>query len=294
MPKTILLADDSVTIQKVVELTFMDGDYEVVAVSNGDEAIARLDADHPDFVIADVHMPGADGYAVCEHSRELYPQVPSLLLVGTFEPFDEQRAGECGAGGHLKKPFDSQELLHRVEEMSRESPEAVPAAEALTHEASSIHAVEDAVEEPIPESTELAQDAPGEGATVTLPEPEAMAEEDLADEDTSVRWSGAAEGVGEAPEFSLDESDEVPATLVSPPAGILQNDGAEAALAPDAPQAESPPGSPLSEEDLERLAKRVVERLSEKVVREVAWEVVPDLAEVVIKERIRQLEAEVE
>src|SRR5436190_24235384 len=64
MSRRILLADDSVTIQKVIELTFMDDDYEVKAVSNGDEALAILAASRFDFVIADVHMPGANGFEV--------------------------------------------------------------------------------------------------------------------------------------------------------------------------------------------------------------------------------------
>ena len=68
MRRRILLADDSVTIQKVIELTFMDEDYEVRAVSNGDDAIQAMPDMDPDFVIADVHMPGANGYEVCRRS----------------------------------------------------------------------------------------------------------------------------------------------------------------------------------------------------------------------------------
>ncbi|HYL06612.1 MAG TPA: response regulator, partial [Thermoanaerobaculia bacterium] len=117
MSRRILLADDSVTIQKVIELTFMDDDYEVRAVGNGDEALAMLTALTVDFVIADVHMPGASGYEVCRRSKQLRPEVPVLLLVGTFEPFDEAQARECGANSYLKKPFDSQELLGRVHEL---------------------------------------------------------------------------------------------------------------------------------------------------------------------------------
>jgi len=85
MKRRILLADDSVTIQKVIELTFMDEDYEVRAVSNGDEAVALLSEMAPDFVIADVHMPGANGYEVCRRAKQLRPGTPVLLLVGTFE-----------------------------------------------------------------------------------------------------------------------------------------------------------------------------------------------------------------
>lgn len=117
MSRRILLADDSVTIQKVIELTFMDDDYEVRAVGNGDEALAMLTALQVDFVIADVHMPGASGYEVCRRSKQQRPEVPVLLLVGTFEPFDESQARACGADSYLKKPFDSQELLGRVHDL---------------------------------------------------------------------------------------------------------------------------------------------------------------------------------
>ncbi|RMH21793.1 MAG: response regulator, partial [Acidobacteria bacterium] len=127
MAKTILLADDSVTIQKVVELTFMDQEVNVEAVGSGDEALERLASLAPDLVIADVHMPGADGYEVCRRAKEARPGMPVLLLVGTFEPFDEAQAAACGADGHLKKPFDSQDLLRLVEELTSAPPAAEPA-----------------------------------------------------------------------------------------------------------------------------------------------------------------------
>jgi len=128
MSKRILLADDSVTIQKVVELTFMDEDYEVVAVSNGDDAVQRLGELQPDLVIADVHMPGLSGYDVCRHVKQARPGTPVLLLVGTFEPFQESEANAAAADGYLKKPFDSQELLRRVDELLQAAASAPPAA----------------------------------------------------------------------------------------------------------------------------------------------------------------------
>src|SRR5262245_11608493 len=124
MGKRILLADDSVTIQKVVELTFMDEDYEVIAVGNGDEAVNRMAELQPDLVIADVHMPGANGYEVARRVKAWRSTTPVLLLVGTFEPFDDGEAGRAGADGYLKKPFDSQELLRRVADLVANAPAA--------------------------------------------------------------------------------------------------------------------------------------------------------------------------
>ena len=143
MAKTILLADDSVTIQKVVELTFMDENYRVVATGDGSEALEKLAEVDPDVVIADVHMPGADGYEVCEKIKALRPATPVLLLVGTFEQFDESKATAAGADAHLKKPFDSQDLLDLVESlMSRSTADADAAPVAVAEAPSPFEAFE--------------------------------------------------------------------------------------------------------------------------------------------------------
>ena len=208
MGKRILLADDSVTIHKVVELTFLDEDYSVEAVSNGDEAIARLAGEPPDLVIADVHMPpGPSGYEVCDKVRELHPGVPVLLLAGAFEAFDEERAALADA--YLKKPFDSQRLLQTVQELMAGGDD---------------HAAEPAAAEAAP--------------------------------------------------IELEKGPEADA----------------AAPAADAPAIETPSAEGLSAADVDAIARRVVELMGDDVLREVAWEVVPDLAEVVVKDRLRELE----
>lgn len=155
MRRRILLADDSVTIQKVIELTFLDEDYEVKAVSNGDEALAVLSQVDPDFVIADVHMPGANGYEVCRRVKELKPNVPVLLLVGTFEPFDEGQSRSVGADSFLKKPFDSQELLQRVEELLSSRAAAPAAGSAFSAPASFAAAASFAAPAPPPAEPDL-------------------------------------------------------------------------------------------------------------------------------------------
>ena len=111
MPRTILLADDSLTIRKVVELTFGDTDIRVETVGSGREAIERLDVLRPDLVLADVVMPGPSGYDVCRAVKSSGRPVPVLLLAGTFEAFDPEEARACGADGHMTKPFDSKTLV---------------------------------------------------------------------------------------------------------------------------------------------------------------------------------------
>src|SRR4051812_33017526 len=130
MPKKILLADDSITIQKVVELTFSDGDYEVIAVNNGAKAVAKLSEVRPDIILSDIIMPEKNGYEVCEYvkSHPEYRTIPVVLLTGTFEPFDPDRADKAGCDAVVTKPFESQSLIHKVEELIEQSRAEEPTA----------------------------------------------------------------------------------------------------------------------------------------------------------------------
>jgi CheY-like chemotaxis protein len=129
MAKKILLADDSITIQKVVELTFSDGDYEITAVNNGSKAIQKLQEMRPDIILSDIIMPEKNGYEVCEFvkSNPEYKTIPVILLTGTFEPFDPDRAERAGCDAVVTKPFESQSLIHKVEELIQSAAPAAPA-----------------------------------------------------------------------------------------------------------------------------------------------------------------------
>jgi CheY-like chemotaxis protein len=137
MSKKILLADDSITIQKVVELTFSDGDYEVTAVNNGARAIQKLSEMRPDIILSDIIMPEKNGYEVCEFvkSHPDYRNIPVVLLTGTFEPFDPDRADKAGCDAVVTKPFESQSLIHKVEELIESSRSAAPASAASAPQA---------------------------------------------------------------------------------------------------------------------------------------------------------------
>jgi DNA-binding response OmpR family regulator len=330
MRRRILLADDSVTIQKVIELTFMDEDYEVRAVSNGDDAIKAMPEVDPHFVIADVHMPGANGYEVCRRSKETRPDVPVLLLVGTFEPFDEAQSRAVGADSYLKKPFDSQELLQRVGELlSRGAAPAPGPAESVLMPAMGI-APEPAQEwggfeveaepeaEPFSAGSEFSLDEPSTDtwrATGYTPESDQLFELD----ETAAPAFPPARPAGFEPPLSETERLGVP-EAAAPLLPSLEEterriEGSSFQGTPlgldesHEPQAEAKMAVPpavaagtaavvgnggLSDADVDRIARRVVELLGDKAVRDVAWEVVPDLAEVVIKDRLRELESQAE
>lgn len=115
--RKLLLADDSATIQKVIDLTFADEGVRVVTFGNGQDAIDQLLEVQPDIVLADVFMPARNGYEVCEYvkTNEKLKHIPVMLLVGSFEPFDEAEARRVGADDILTKPFQSiRRLIDRV------------------------------------------------------------------------------------------------------------------------------------------------------------------------------------
>lgn len=119
MSKTLLLADDSLTIQRVVDLTFAQEDVRVVSFATGDMAVKWMEGELPDIVLADVGMPQPDGYAVAQHMKRSsrLRDVPVLLLTGAFEPLDDDKARQSACDGVLVKPFEPQHLVSRVAEL---------------------------------------------------------------------------------------------------------------------------------------------------------------------------------
>lgn len=116
MAKKLLLADDSITIQKVVELVLSEEDFQIKAVSNGQDALDQMETFRPDIVLADIEMPQVNGYQLCERIKQnsATSHIPVLLLAGAFEPLDDDLANNVGADGYIIKPFESQELISKV------------------------------------------------------------------------------------------------------------------------------------------------------------------------------------
>jgi CheY-like chemotaxis protein len=133
MGNTILLADKSITIQKIVQLTFADDDYNIHSVSDGQTALDALPKIRPDLILADISLPVKSGYELCSTVRRdpeysEFSNVPIILLAGIYETMDEdrsrkveERVKEVQANDFLSKPFDPQLLISKVKQYLGES-----------------------------------------------------------------------------------------------------------------------------------------------------------------------------
>lgn len=391
MSGTILLADDSLTIQKVVELTFADTNYRVVAVSSGDELLDRLGDSQPDLIICDVIMPGRDGYEVCQQikSSSEWLHLPVILLTGTFEPFDRDRAIAAGCSEIITKPFEARKLVDTVERLiggrATKAPEPAFDGPAAANEG------ETWPEEATPVGIPLEAEDEDFGTQLSAPEREADGIEFTTSGFAEMEAAGrkprtppAATGADDGLEYEFDGPHagdfEEPTPSFSPPPPPIDTSAqtvridltaiadiaepadhaspfdafqgsaddhfgagevdvppeavAEAVPEPftplddepfeavaeevvkktfrdepsmadtspvDPPRAdtgpvEEPQGNAaiqLTEDDIDRIARRVIELASDRL-EQIAWDIVPDMAEIVVRQRIRELEADTE
>jgi len=188
MSKKLLLADDSITIQKVIQITFAHEDYDLTITDNGDAALAKAQELKPDLVMADVYMPGKNGYELTAAIRQDpdLQNTPVLLLAGSFEPFDEEKARNCRANAWIEKPFESQNLIDKVSELLNSSPPSASETQtvAVPEPAPQGSTLEDFDQLPTtePEAAEVSEDAFGdisfaEETPAVAPEPTAAVDD---------------------------------------------------------------------------------------------------------------------
>ncbi len=323
MSKKILLADDSITIQKVISITFASEDYDLIIVGDGDTAVAKIKEVKPDLVIADVAMPGKNGYEVCELIKKEpgLRHIPVLLLSGTFEPLNEKEAQRVKADDHIVKPFESQELIEKVKNLLAMPPAAAPveaeAEKTITMEAKA----------PLPTDiwevgdfmgTEEAE-APAKGAAA----PEIWGVDFFDEPVKEVPQKPKVEE--EFIELELNEEELQPAEAAKPapppPPKLVETFKAapeiklRAPQPPPVPKAPPIPTPPPVQEVVSRIPEKVeakiketakeemselgavpkdkleevIRKVSREVIEEIAWEVIPDMAEEMIKEEIRKI-----
>jgi CheY-like chemotaxis protein len=225
MQKTILLADDSITIQKIVNLTFSGEGIDVVTVGNGDAALKKIHEIRPHLVLADIFMPGKNGYEVCEYLKN-EPELqstPVILLVGAFEPFDANEAGRVKADGHLTKPFEIKVLISAVNSLMNAAEEQSAAPEPAATEASA-QTVEETARSADTEESVSSPSTP----EVPAGEPRIQAEDST---DSSERAPALGEPVHAIPAQAVtDQAEELqPETPVASAAPMVPDSGVASA-----------------------------------------------------------------
>jgi DNA-binding response OmpR family regulator len=319
MARRLLLADDSITIQKVVELVLAEEDFEIKSVSNGEDALAAVGAFRPDVILADIEMPKINGYQLCERMKQ-DPQtsgIPVILLAGAFEPLDEELSAKVGADDSMVKPFESQELISKINaaltmaSAAAEGEAAVAEVEAEAEtgafdlaggeigeeaEAIEVAGIDDdlwAMEEvPAPEATaeeEVLEEA-GLSTSFVLPGEEVLARPDMRTEaatpvaavPSKEDYRALFERAVNAKVSSLMESADVREILASAITPVLK-ESVEKILWEIAPD--------LVEKMLREILRESIASLSGEVEK-VIWETVPDLAGAMISKEIAKIRAE--
>jgi CheY-like chemotaxis protein len=315
----ILLADDSITIQKVIGIIFGGEDYSLTVVDNGKAALEKALEIVPDILLIDALMPGMSGYEVCERIRAT-PSLaakPILFLTGSFEPFDETKAKNCGADDFIAKPFESQQIIAKVTELCERAvlrssdvaelkavePEppstapVIPQCETTLESVSPSNIIWDAFtpSEPPPEAT--VQPLTGlESASFSSQSPEPVESPWIPIDEQSFQFEEeSAAAMPTATLYEQPQSDdiafgdspftELPKAAAEPDQPLEIPDAPPVIPPENADVMVAPQATNLTEEQL----KEAIANASRDVIERIVWEVVPDLAETMIKEAIRRI-----
>jgi CheY-like chemotaxis protein len=319
MSHKLLLADDSITIQKVVELILSEEGFEIKAVNNGREALSAIPQFKPDVVLADIEMPVMNGYQLCEKikTNQDTKDIPVILLAGAFEPLDEEVAKNVMADDHIIKPFESLELINKInlvlvtKELAEEVPavgEDVGASDTLGS-AEELWTLEEFEAEPASEEQVLAETPIEEEVSLE----EALGTEEVAEvaaEEITVGETLAEEvsafpspAAGITPHIDVPSKEEFTdlykKTLDERVTSLLAGlDVRESLL-----NAFTPSVRDMAEKVLREVSPEIVERVVTemlqgalaslaKEVEKVIWETVPDLAETLIAKEIEKIKSE--
>ncbi|MCB9005734.1 MAG: response regulator transcription factor [Ardenticatenaceae bacterium] len=132
--ETILIADDEANIRELARMYLEKDGFQVIAVTDGAQALAQMQQAMPDLLVLDLMMPEVDGWEVCRRVRT-HSNLPILMLTARDDDIDKIVGLEMGADDYLTKPFNPRELVARVRAILRRmgGGTAVPPAEQPRH-----------------------------------------------------------------------------------------------------------------------------------------------------------------
>jgi CheY-like chemotaxis protein len=262
----ILVADDSVTMRRILELTFAGEDATVTGVESGDAAVARASEVRPDVVFADVSM-SSDGYKVAASIKGTpgLEQTAVILLASQKHPYDEAKARNAGVDDHVLKPFDTQLVIDKVKQVLGRPRAAAAAGAARPAAAAAPPPKPPVAAAPVMQQPQMSEPRSSRTGTIAF---------------------GKAPPTASSPGTMQAPVQQAPAARPSPAAAPAAAPAMAAAAARAMPADLS---SKLDGLGLTSDQVAGVLQLTRDVVERVVWEVVPDLAETLIKEEIRRL-----
>lgn len=290
---TLLLADDSASTRRLVELTFAEHGVRVVSVGDGRRAMELARQDPPHIMLVDIGMPDVDGYEVATfiRSQPALRHIPVLLLAGAFDPPDDARVAACGAAGVLVKPLDPQVVITRVAELLRRAGErpagspppyrpaagasaAAPAAAARPAPVRrpAAPAVEPSASRGGDEFMDFRSVPPPSAAT---PAPEMPARQ--AAPAAPVYAAPPARPVAEPAPDHGPVADAFAAMLAAEPAGAPPAAAAPAARHPRLESVAAEVAHRVAREVAEQITREEVTQIAERIAREITREVAEDL-----------------
>jgi len=116
MSYKIIVADDCMSVQRVIRIAFPDEEFDIYPFEDGKEVIKAVANINPDAVLLSLSLPGKDGYEVGSYlkSHRTLNQIPLILLRGAFEQTDKERIAELDYEEIVSEPFASEELVNLV------------------------------------------------------------------------------------------------------------------------------------------------------------------------------------
>ncbi len=282
MPVKILVVDDSVTMRKIMEMTFAGEEAEVVTVDSGNAAVQKAQEITPDVVFADLSMSGLDGYGVSSSIKNVpaLANTAVIVMASQHQAYDESKGADAGVDDHVVKPFDSQVVIDKVGDVLKR-PRMIPSGDAPAAAAAPAPPAAPAAPKPpappappsgkkkMPKHTvAFGAKPPGPPPPPpSAPKPPERPVLELADE----------------PEVQVEK----PAAPTAPKAPTAPARAAAAATSNGGAMAAKLEGLGLDKTQVEGVLA-----LSRDVIEQVVWEVVPELAELIIREEIKRLTQE--
>jgi len=305
MKARILVADDSATMQKVVELALSRVGVELIQARSAEEAMRKVRDVKPDLMLIDHTMPDRSGQDLCATFRKdpKLKGVPIILMAGASSPVDAAAVQRAGASDVVTKPFDSQTLIGKVKQFllgaapqdeAGLKTERAPGPEALDVEPPEMLGEEIRLPADVMAQAQALSDESiptyelplAEGEELTLGKPVLEDAQSLLTSgvrDIRFEDMAAAVGVGRPGPRTRDERP-------GEPAGRAQTGPQTLAVPPELVKT-------LAREVAERVATLLVRELRADLldrVNKVLWEVIPDLAEQLISQELQRIRELVE